>query len=741
MVDYNDGFLLGKFSSIILLNMFSVPLSWISSSSSIPIILRFGLFMGFSHVLFEVLYHFHEDVFTVILFCFICIVMFSGWRQDCNQGLGSVRVFQILLPISDPVIYKETLSIMDRRNQSTVSEFVLLGLSHSKDLQVLLFIIFLMFYLLIVSGNIVIMVLIATDRNLHSPMYFFLANLSFVDMWLSSVTTPKMIADVLRKNKTISFAGCMSQVFFAHCIGAGEMVLLVVMAYDRYVAICKPLHYFTVMNLKRCTGLVLTSWTIGFVHAMSQLVAVLRLPLCGPMEIDSFFCDIPLVINLACMDSHDLDTLVNVDCGVVIVTCFILLLISYTYILFTVRQSSNSGASKALSTCTAHITVVMIFFVPCIFIYVWPLKITWLDKFLAVFYSVFAPLLNPAIYTLRNKEMRNSMKRFKSYFMNNKVVSKDNVRKMDEGNQTMASEFVLLGLTHSQNLQLLLFVMFLILYVLTVSGNSIVMFLITTDRNLHSPMYFFLANLSFVDMWLSSVTTPKMITDFLREPKIISFEGCMCQVFFDHCVGAVEMMMLVVMAYDRYVAICKPLHYFTIMNLKRCTGLVLASWTISFVHAMSQLLAVVKLPLCGHMEIDSFFCDIPLIIKLSCTDSHDLDIYMNANCGAVVVTCFILLLISYTYILITVRQSSKAGASKALSTCSAHITVVMIFFVPCIFIYVWPLNIIWLDKFLAVFYTLIAPLLNPVIYTLRNKEMKNAIKKLKGYFTNHKGST
>ncbi|MEJ1278549.1 olfactory receptor 1301 [Cricetulus griseus] len=598
-----------------------------------------------------------------------------------------------------------------------------------------------MFYLLIVSGNIVIMVLIATDRNLHSPMYFFLANLSFVDMWLSSVTTPKMIADVLRKNKTISYAGCMSQVFFAHCIGAGEMVLLVVMAYDRYVAICKPLHYFTVMNLKRCTGLVLTSWTIGFVHAMSQLVAVLRLPLCGPMEIDSFFCDIPLVINLACMDSHDLDTLVNVDCGVVIVTCFILLLISYTYILFTVRQSSNSGASKALSTCTAHITVVMIFFVPCIFIYVWPLKITWLDKFLAVFYSVFAPLLNPAIYTLRNKEMRNSMKRFKSYFMNNKVVSKDNVRKMDEGNQTMASEFVLLGLTHSQNLQLLLFVMFLILYVLTVSGNSIVMFLITTDRNLHSPMYFFLANLSFVDMWLSSVTTPKMITDFLREPKIISFEGCMCQVFFDHCVGAVEMMMLVVMAYDRYVAICKPLHYFTIMNLKRCTGLVLASWTISFVHAMSQLLAVVKLPLCGHMEIDSFFCDIPLIIKLSCTDSHDLDIYMNANCGAVVVTCFILLLISYTYILITVRQSSKAGASKALSTCSAHITVVMIFFVPCIFIYVWPLNIIWLDKFLAVFYTLIAPLLNPVIYTLRNKEMKNAIKKLKGYFTNHKGST
>ncbi|XP_051000973.1 olfactory receptor 4K3-like [Acomys russatus] len=310
---------------------------------------------------------------------------------------------------------------MDGGNQSVVSEFILWGLTNSKNIQVLLFVMFSMLYLLIVSGNIIILILITTDPNLHSPMYFLLANLSFVDMWLSSVTTPKMITDFLRENKTISFAGCMSQVFFAHCIAAGEMVLLVVMAYDRYVAICKPLHYFTIMNLKRCTGLVLTSWTTGFVHAMSHLVVIVQLPFCGPKEIDSFFCDMPLVIKLACMDSGDLDVLMNADCGVVAVTCFILLLISYTYVLVTVRQSSGAGASKALSTCTAHITVVMIFFAPCIFIYVWPLNITWLDKFLAVFYSVFTPLLNPAIYTLRNKEMKNAMKRFVNNYLNPKV--------------------------------------------------------------------------------------------------------------------------------------------------------------------------------------------------------------------------------------------------------------------------------------------------------------------------------
>ncbi|XP_059115473.1 olfactory receptor 4K3-like [Peromyscus eremicus] len=301
---------------------------------------------------------------------------------------------------------------MDGGNQSVVSEFILWGLANSKKLQVLLFVVFLILYLIIVSGNTVILVLITTDRHLHSPMYFLLANLSFVDMCLSSNTTPKMMSDFLKENKTISFAGCMSQVFFAHCIAAGEMVLLVVMAYDRYVAICKPLHYFTIMNLERCTGLVLISWTTGFIHGISHLAVVVQLPFCGPKEIDSFFCDMPLIIKLACMDYHDLNTLMNAECGVVAVACISLLLTSYTYILITVRQSSKAGASKALSTCSAHFIVVMIFFLPCIFIYVWPLSITWLDKFLAVFYSTFTPLLNPAVYTLRNKEMKNAMKRF-----------------------------------------------------------------------------------------------------------------------------------------------------------------------------------------------------------------------------------------------------------------------------------------------------------------------------------------
>ncbi|XP_003469545.2 olfactory receptor 4K14-like [Cavia porcellus] len=305
---------------------------------------------------------------------------------------------------------------MDGGNQSTVSEFELLGLCHSWNIQILLFIVFLTFYLVILFGNAIILIIIIVDPHLHSPMYFFLVNLSFFDMWLSSVTTPKMITDFFREDKTISFGGCMCQILFVHFIAGSEMVLLVVMAYDRYVAICKPLHYSILMSLHRCIGLVVTAWTAGFLHGISQMVVIVQLSFCGPRKIDSFFCDIPLVIKLACMDSSDMGALMNADSGIVAVTCFILVLISYPYILLTVFQSSKTGAFKALSTCTAHITVVVIFFVPCIFIYVWPLNITWFDKFLAVFYSIFTPLLNPIIYTLRNKEMKSAMQRFRNYY-------------------------------------------------------------------------------------------------------------------------------------------------------------------------------------------------------------------------------------------------------------------------------------------------------------------------------------
>uniref|UniRef100_A0A8D1NJG8 Olfactory receptor n=1 Tax=Sus scrofa TaxID=9823 RepID=A0A8D1NJG8_PIG len=285
-------------------------------------------------------------------------------------------------------------------NENVVSEFILLGLFSAQDIQMFFFAIFTLVYVAIIVGNLLIVISVISDNHLHSPMYFFLANLSFFDLCLSSTATPKVILDFLRERKTISWWGCMTQMFFMHFFGGGEMSLLIAMAIDRYVAICKPLHYKTIM--------------IGFIHTTSQIVFTVGLTFCGPNTVDSFFCDLPLVVGLlACTDTYVLELLVIADSGLLSFICFILLLISYTVILVTVRHRSSGGLSKALSTLSAHITVVTLFFGPCIFIYVWPFSSFSVDKFLSVFYSVITPLLNPIIYTLRNQEMKAAMSRLR----------------------------------------------------------------------------------------------------------------------------------------------------------------------------------------------------------------------------------------------------------------------------------------------------------------------------------------
>nr|XP_012608020.1 olfactory receptor 4K13-like [Microcebus murinus] len=299
-------------------------------------------------------------------------------------------------------------------NRSSVSEFVLLGLSSSRETQILFFAIFFLVYVAIVVGNLLIVISVIFDNHLHSPMYFLLANLSFFDLCLSSVATPKVIADFLRKHKTISMWGCMTQMFFMHFFGGGEMSLLIAMAINRYVAICKPLRYQTIMNHRVLIVLILVSWTIGFIHTTSQMVFTVGLPFCGPNVVDSIFCDLPLVIKLACTDTYILELLVIADSGLLSLVCFVLLLTSYITMLVTIWQHSSSASSKAVSTLSAHITVVTLFFGPAIFIYAFPFNSYSVDKFLSVFYSVITPLLNPIIYTLRNQEMKSAIKRLSS---------------------------------------------------------------------------------------------------------------------------------------------------------------------------------------------------------------------------------------------------------------------------------------------------------------------------------------
>ena len=303
---------------------------------------------------------------------------------------------------------------------------------------------------------------------------------------------------------------------------------------------------------------------------------------------------------------------------------------------------------------------------------------------------------------------------------------------MDVANHSMVSEFVFLELTNFWESQLL-FVFSSIFCVASIMGNSLIILTVMMNPHLHSPMYFLLANLSFIDLGVSSVISPKMIHDLFKKRKVISFSGCMTQIFI-HVIAGVEMVLLIAMAFDRYIAICKPLHYFSIMSRKMCILLLVAAWIIGLIHSVVQLGFVVKLPICGPNIIDSFYCDFPRFIKLACTDTFRLESMVTANSGFISLGSFFILIVSYIFILITVRKHSSGSSSKALSTLSTHVMVVILFFRPCIFVYIWPHSTSHLDKFLVVFDAVLTPFLNSVIYTLRNKEMKMAMRKLCSHF-------
>ncbi|KAK1342799.1 hypothetical protein QTO34_015566 [Cnephaeus nilssonii] len=449
---------------------------------------------------------------------------------------------------------------MELRNLTRVSEFILLGLSDDLELQPLLLGLFLSMYLVAVLGNMLIILTVSSDSHLHTPMYFFLCNLSLADICFISTSVPKMIVDIQTHSRVISYGGCLTQMSFLILFGCMEDLLLTVMAYDRSSK------------------------------------------------------------------------------------CFIL--------------------------------------------------------------------------GMRLRVIRNGY-----------AFSAD-TRVIEPQNRTRGSEFFLLGLSDDPELQPLLFGLFLSMYLVTMLGNVLIILAVISDSHLHTPMYFFLSNLSLADISFSTTTVPKMLLNLQTHSKSITYAGCLTQVTFIFLFGCLESLLLAVLAYDRLVAICQPLHYLVIMSPRLCGLLVLLSFFFSLLDSQLHYLMVSQLSFCADVEIPHFFCDPSQLFNLACSDTSTNEIliyFIGAIFGGVPLSG---VLFSYYRIVSSILRMPSSGSKyKAFSTCSSHLSVVCLFYGTGLGVYLSSAVSSSPRKgaVASVMYTVVTPMLNPFVYSLRNRDIKSAL--------------
>ncbi|XP_040181105.1 olfactory receptor 6F1-like [Rana temporaria] len=307
-----------------------------------------------------------------------------------------------------------TMPTSDHVNRSLAYIFIIVGFETMRDIEIFLFSLFSIMYILTLGAHVLIITLVLMDNRLHKPMYLLLANFSLVEVLYTTVTIPKMLDALLTRNKEIPSAGCLAQFYFFFAFGAAENCFLVVMGYDRYAAICQPLHYTRLMTRRTTLGLALAPWIVGFITAACPTIWISSLSFCFPNYIDHFFCDYSPLLKLSCEDTSRGEFTFSVISWSLTLGCFSLIMVSYTFIIFTVLKiPSVEGQKKAFNTCASHLTVVLIFNGTIIFMYIRPnshIRFT-LDKVVSIFYCVVTPLMNPMIYCLRNKEVKGALRK------------------------------------------------------------------------------------------------------------------------------------------------------------------------------------------------------------------------------------------------------------------------------------------------------------------------------------------
>ncbi|KAM9015762.1 uncharacterized protein PRD47_008640 [Ara ararauna] len=606
----------------------------------------------------------------------------------------------------------------------TQIEFVLLGITDRPYAQTPLFVLFLLIYIVTLVGNVGIILLVQVSPSLHTPMYFFLTHFAFIDICYSTVISPRMLADLLSEDKTISFTACMMQFLMFAFFATLECHLLAMMAYDRHVAICHPLLYVTIISSRVCWQLVASSYLFAFLSAIICTWCIYGGSFCGPNRIDHFFCDIVPVLKLVCSDTHSSEVVIFAFITINVVGTSVITVFSYISVLFTVlRMCSAQSRARAFHTCASHLMSVALLYGSAFFMYLQPpSNHKSLDKVASIFYAVLNPVLNPFIYSLRNKEVKEALVKCGRRFFNHHLVM--------GGNHTQ-SKFILLGITNSPYAQTPLFVLFLLIYIVTLVENVGIIILMRVAPSLHTPMYFFLTHFAFTEVCYSTVVSPRMLADLLSEDKTISFTACMMQFLTFIFFGSAECHLLAMMAYDRHVAICHPLLYVTTISSRVCWQLVTSSYLFAFLTAVICTWCMFGGPFCGPKHIDHFFCDIVPVLKLICPNTYSSEMVIFAFITINVVGTSVVILLSYISILRTMlRMCSTQSRARAFHTCASHLMAVSLFFGTAFFMYLQPpASHRSLDKVASIFYSMVTPMLNPFIYSLRNREVKGALVK------------
>nr|ACA53474.1 olfactory receptor, family 51, subfamily G, member 2 (predicted) [Plecturocebus moloch] len=547
-------------------------------------------------------------------------------------------------------------------------------------------------YLIAVLGNCTILFIIRTEPSLHEPMYYFLCMLAMSDLGLSLSSLPTMLRIFLFNAPEISFNACFAQEFFIHGFSALESSVLLIMSFDRFLAIHNPLSYSSILTTVRVVQ-------IGIVFSFKSMLLVLPFPF----------------------------TLRNLS------YYFILIAVSYILILKTVLGIvSKKEQLKALSTCVSHICAVIIFYLPVINLaivhrfaqHVSPL----INVLMANVLLLVPPLMNPIVYCAKTKQIRD----FGGHPPSPMSPHTMTLESLGNSSSSISSTFLLSGISGLERMHIWISIPLCFMYLVSIMGNCTILFIIKTERSLHEPMYLFLSMLALIDLGLSLCTLPTVLGIFWVGAREISHDSCFAQLFFIHSLSFLESSVLLSMAFDRFVAICRPLHYASILTntVIGRIGLVSLGRSVALIFPLPFMLK--RFPYCGSPVLSHSYCLHQDVMKLACADIKANSIYGMFVIVSTVGIDSLLILFSYTLILRTVLSiASRAERLKAFNTCVSHICAVLLFYTPMIglsIIHRFGKQVPHLVQVVMGFmYLLFPPVINPIVYSVKTKQIQDRV--------------